>query len=106
LASTSSKKLSLPDKLGDGWQAAGPAQTFSGEKAKRLEQGEVGLEYGLQSGVSRSYAKGKERLSVELFEMHFPSGAYGFYTFNRRTRRSANSSFVRGVMSSGCAARN
>jgi hypothetical protein len=84
LARTSAKKLiSMPDKLSDGWQAAGPAQAFSGVKSKRLAQGEVVLEYGLQSRVSRTYAKGKERLSVELFEMHFPSGAYGFCTFNR-----------------------
>jgi hypothetical protein len=96
LAGTGAKKLSLPEKLGDGWQAAGPTQTFSGAEAKRLEQGEVGLEYGLQSGVSRSYAKGKERLSVELFEMRFPSGAYGFYTFSRSHAAEGQQQFCAG----------
>jgi hypothetical protein len=64
LASPKAKKLNLPDKLSGDWQA-------------------VGLEYKLQASASRSYAKDKERLRVELFEMRFPSGAYGFYTFNR-----------------------
>ncbi len=96
LASANTKKLSLPDKLGDGWQAPGPAQMFSGAEAKRLEQGEVGLEYELQSGVRRSYAKGKERLLVELFEMRFSSGAYGFYTFNRLLATAHQQQFCAG----------
>lgn len=83
LTDANAKKLSLPDKLGADWQATGPAQTLSGAQARRLDQGEVGLEYELQSVVSRSYAKAKERLLAELFEMRFASGAYGFYTFNR-----------------------
>jgi len=97
LASSSSKKsISMPDKLGDGWQAAGPAQAFSGVESKRLAQGEVVLEYGLKSHTSRSYAKGKERLSVELFEMHFPSGAYGFYSFNRAHAAERQQQFCAG----------
>src|SRR5205085_3041910 len=96
LTNSNTKKLSLPDKLGGGWQATGPAQMFSGEQAKRLEQRAVGLEYGLQSGVSRSYAKGRERLLVELFEMRFPSGAYGFYTFNRSLALTRQQQFCAG----------
>lgn len=96
LAGPNAKKLSLSDKLSGDWKAISPTQTLSGAEAKRVAQGEVGLEYELHSSASRNYAKGKERLLVELFEMRFPSGAYGFYTFNRAHAANNQQQFYAG----------
>lgn len=96
LVSPNTKKLDLPDKLSGDWKAISPTQTLNGAEAKRVDQGEVGLEYELQSSASRNYAKGKERLLVELFEMRFPSGAYGFYTFNRAHAANHQQQFYAG----------
>src|SRR5204862_7105574 len=73
----------LPPRLGDNWRAVGEAHRLNAEQFAVVQDASVALEYGLQSRTTRSYAKGKARVTIEAFEMRYPSGAHGLFTFNR-----------------------
>lgn len=72
----------LPDKAGD-WSAVGAARVLSADQISALPDGDVYTEYGLQTLTVRFYTDGKTKLAVELFQTHFPSEAYGLFTFIR-----------------------
>lgn len=76
-------KEALPPRLGDNWRAVGEARRLNAEQFAVVQDASVPLEYGLQSLTTRSYAKGKTRVTIEAFEMRYPSGAHGLFTFNR-----------------------
>lgn len=80
--SQSAREL-LPDRLGARWQAVGPAQVFDTRRLSSLPDADAHKEYGLQRMISRIYADGRIRTSVEVFETNFISNAYGLFTFNR-----------------------
>lgn len=73
----------LPEQLGNSWRATGPAKQMSTEQFKVVQDAEVYLEYGLRTVTTRAYANDRDQVSIEVFEMRYPSGAYGLYTFNR-----------------------
>jgi hypothetical protein len=73
----------LPDQFGNSWRATGPAKQMSAEQFRVVQDAEVYLEYGLQTVTTRAYTSGRDQVSIEVFEMRYPSGAYGLYTFNR-----------------------
>jgi hypothetical protein len=73
----------LPARLGEIWQATGPARIWNVEQFSALPDADVYSEYGLQKIVSRVYTNGKAKSTVEIFDMSFVSGAYGLFTFNR-----------------------
>lgn len=65
------------------WKAAGSERILKSEEWSILPDASIYSEYGLQRLHSRFYTRGNVKANVELFEMRFPSGAYGLYTFNR-----------------------
>jgi uncharacterized protein DUF6599 len=73
----------LPDGSIGEWRALGRARILKAEEWSVLPDATIYSEYGLQRLHSRVYTKGSARATVEIFEMRFPSGAYGLYTFNR-----------------------
>jgi hypothetical protein len=73
----------LPDRLGENWRAAGEPRRLSSERFAVVDDSDVYLEYGLQAVITRSYTNGKDRIRVEAFEVRYPSGAHGLFTFNR-----------------------
>jgi hypothetical protein len=73
----------LPDNPGGEWRAVNQARVLKSDEWSVLPDASIYSEYGLQRLHSRSYGKGSARATVEIFEMRYPSGAYGLYTFNR-----------------------
>src|SRR5215475_11939566 len=79
----SNDKELLPDRLGEGWRAAGPARILNAERLSSLPDADVLREYGLRRVINRVYTDGKNESSVEVFELNLIPNAYGLYTFNR-----------------------
>jgi hypothetical protein len=78
----------LPDQFG-GWNASGPAwsgaPTFDASSANQSGPSTASLsplfgETDAKWEERRSYAKGKNQISVDLLELRDPSSAYEFYT--------------------------
>ena len=89
-------KEALPPRLGDNWRAASEARRLNAEQFAVVQDASVPLEYGLQSLTTRNYAKGKARVTIEAFEMRYPSGAHGLFTFNRGSLPSNRQEFYIG----------
>jgi len=69
-----------------GWRASGVPRTFDRKSVyDELDGGaEVYLEYGLASlKVQRYSMPGEPDITLDLFEMDAPAGAYGAFTFER-----------------------
>jgi hypothetical protein len=78
--------IELPKELGSsGWKAHDNQRTLSSDQFAIVQGGEVFLEYGLERVITRSYKQGNEAMFVEVFEMRFPTGAYGLVSFNRKS---------------------
>lgn len=73
----------LPPRLGANWRAIGPARVLDSEKFAIVQDADLYLEYGLKRLTTRAYTDGKTKVIVEAFEMLYPSGAYGLFSFNR-----------------------
>jgi hypothetical protein len=86
----------LPDVLGNLWRADGAPKQLTAEQFRVVEDAEVYLEYGLQSVMTRAYLKGRDRMLIEVFEMRYPSGAYGLFTFNRGSLSAGQQEFQAG----------
>ncbi len=86
----------LPDVIGSAWRATGPAKKLSAEQYKVVQGAEACLEYGLQSVMTRAYSSRQDSALIEVFEMRYPSGAYGLFTFNRGTLPPGRTEFYSG----------
>jgi uncharacterized protein DUF6599 len=86
----------LPDSPVGGWRALSRLRILTTEEWSVLPDASIYSEYGLQRLHSRVYTKGKDRATVEIFEMRYPSGAYGLYTFNRGSLSSNRHEFYFG----------
>ncbi len=73
----------LPDSPGGEWRAVGRTRTLKSEEWDILPDAAIYTEYGLERIYSRVYSKGNVKATVEIFEMRYPSGAFGLFTFNR-----------------------
>ena len=71
-------------RLGNNWRAASEPRFLKAEEFAVLQDAKIYQEYGLQSLSTCTYTNGQARLVVEAFEMSYPSGAHGLFTFNRR----------------------
>jgi hypothetical protein len=71
----------LPTTVANKWKMSKPVRILKGKECETLTDGEIGLEYGLNSATLANYTNGKDEYLVEIFAMKFPSGAYGFFTF-------------------------
>ena len=90
-------QVQLPPALaGTSWRAEGSTRTLSSEQFSIVHGSDVFLEYGLQQLTSRTYLNGHSSLTVEVFEMRYPTGAYGLYTFNRGSVPKYRHEFVAG----------
>lgn len=70
----------------EGWTAEGTLQSYDRKSIYDYMDGgaEVYLAYGLQTLWVRTYAKAQETpITLNLFEMEAPGGAYGAFTFER-----------------------
>lgn len=79
----------LPTVVADKWKSKGAIRVLKGKECEAFPDGEIGLEYGLISTTISHYTDGKDNYSVELFELRYPSGAYGFFTY-LQTRGATN----------------
>jgi hypothetical protein len=85
-------KFALPDQLAEVWRASKPAQAIKpapGEQA-------LYAEYGLRAATVRSYSNGQSKAMVEVFELFYPSGAYGLFTFKRASSPANRQEFFAG----------
>jgi hypothetical protein len=73
----------LPDNLGGDWQAVNRMRILKSDEWGILPDAPIYTEYGLQRIHSRVYSKENAKATVEIFEMRYPSEAYGLFTFNR-----------------------
>ena len=77
----------LPSEKEAGeWKADGPPQEFKGEDLYLYIDGgaEIYREYGFAQALVQEYKNREgEGLSLEIFQMTSPEGAYGMYTFKR-----------------------
>lgn len=78
-----SNKSVLPEVLAGKWNAVGPVLEREPEELKGIPDLDISLEYGLKKASSRTYTVDNERCIVEIYQMRFPSGAYGFFTFSQ-----------------------
>jgi hypothetical protein len=87
----------LPESIGnipgESWRAAGPERVLDESQWTILPNADVYREYGLRKLKSRIYTNDQTKLTVEVFEMAFTSGAYGLFTFNRGTLGPNRSEF-------------
>lgn len=85
----------LPPRLALNWRATEEIKKLTTSNFFNNQENKIYLEYGLQSIVSRSYTNNSSRVIITAFEMKYPSGAYGLWTFNRSSitpeRREFNS---------------
>lgn len=93
---TTAAKQMLPEKLSKDWRALGPARTLNAEASSLSPDVDVCAEYELLTGTVRNYTDGKSKLTVEVFEMRFASGAYGLFTFNRGIKTPNQHEFYQG----------
>lgn len=78
--------IELPKELGNSeWKARDHSRILTGDQFAIVQGGEVFLEYGLERVVMRTYQHGNDAMTVEVFEMRFPTGAYGLLSFNRKS---------------------
>jgi hypothetical protein len=82
-ARTESADALLPDNLGGEWQAVNQSRILKSDEWGILPDAPIYTEYGLQRLYSRVYGKGGAKATVEIFEMRYPSEAYGLFTYNR-----------------------
>jgi hypothetical protein len=89
----SSKDL-LPVSLGD-WRAAGEVRRVDADHLADALDGNAAAyrEYGLQAISSREFINNKSRLTVMVYEMVHPSGAFGLLTFERYLGRKYSEAF-------------
>ena len=78
-----SGKTILPDQLGTVWRASGAGKQINAQNFSVVQDAEVYQEYGLQFVSTRSYSNGPNKVLIEAFEMRYPTGAYGLFTWNR-----------------------
>jgi hypothetical protein len=71
----------LPTIVANKWKVSPGIRTLKDTEYEALPDGDIGLEYGLNSIMTANYTDGKDNYIVEIFSMHFPSSAYGFFTF-------------------------
>ncbi len=83
--SEASLEKGLPDKLGNNWQAITASRKVTIDKIPATAESKLLAEYGLQATSDRQYSNGKDKLTIEAFEMKYASGAYGLWTFHRGT---------------------
>ena len=76
--------LASLNDLGEGWLATGSRQRFTEKEWKSEPGAEVLAEYGLTDRQRRSYRKGTQQLTADLFIFRQTAGAYGWSTFIRR----------------------
>lgn len=76
----------LPVTVVSKWRITKVIRILKGKECEALPDGEIGLEYGLNSVAISNYTNGKDEYVVESFAMRFPSGAYGFFTFLQSRR--------------------
>lgn len=93
---TTAAKQMLPEKLSGDWRALGSARTLNAEASLLSPDVDVYAEYELLTGAVRNYTDGKSKLTVEIFETRFASGAYGLFTFNRGIKTPNQHEFYQG----------
>lgn len=81
-ARNNAEDIILPARLGESWRAVSPAQSLNSNQWIVLPDADVYTEYGLRKLTTRIYSDGKSRVTIEVFEMTFASGAFGLFTFN------------------------
>ena len=89
-------RISLPAEIGQGWSAIGAEHRLSDKQRGALPNRAVYLEYGLKSVTTRKYTNGKATHKVEVFELRYPTGAYGLHTFNRAIGQRGSREFTAG----------
>ncbi|MFN0083758.1 MAG: DUF6599 family protein [Blastocatellia bacterium] len=78
----------LPARLAGDWRAAGEARKLPANAASELPDADLFSEYGLRRLLIRSYTNGKERISIEAFEIDATAGAYGLFTLHPGARNT------------------
>jgi hypothetical protein len=93
-ASPPHSKDLLPVSLGD-WRAAGESRMVDADHLDDALDGNAAAyrEYGLQAISSREFINNKSRLTVRVYEMVHPSGAFGLLTFERYLGRKYSEAF-------------
>ncbi len=74
----------LPGSFGS-WGAPAAATRLRPEALEQWAGVDAGVvrEYGAMAAERRAYSRGAESLTITLYRMHDPSGAYGAYTYLR-----------------------
>src|ERR1700683_652604 len=67
-----------------GWTQSGAAQSVGSSSDPRFpDLWPIFQEYGYASGTLQQYSKNGQTVSVALYRMRDPSGAYGLYSYLR-----------------------
>jgi hypothetical protein len=86
----------LPARLGTQWKAINEARTLDRDQASLLPDADVYTEYGLQWMVTRDYASGAAKYTIELFALNYTSGAYGLRLHRRAVAQPNRQEFQHG----------
>jgi len=78
-----SPKALLPDAF-DGWVASEPSKVLAEPSQADPTNAATLKEYGYQTGLSASYKRESDTLTVRALRFNDASGAYGAYTFYRQ----------------------
>lgn len=86
----------LPDNPVGEWRAINRLRILKSDEWSVLPDAPIYEEYGLQRLHSRVYTRGGDKATVEIFEMRYPSGAYGLYTLNHGSLSPHRREFYQG----------
>lgn len=95
LANSTIIKNILIDKIGN-WTASEASHTLGKEQVSNLLDGDVYIEYGVQSLTIRFYTFNQAKIAIELFQTKYPSETYGLATFIRNSRDKNRLAFNKG----------
>jgi hypothetical protein len=95
-APTKTSSIQLPAALPGDWRATGATRMLTATQLPVNPDSDLSREFGLEQLQTRSYANGRRKLKIEVFEMRYPSGAYGLLTIDRVANSPHRREFQRG----------
>jgi hypothetical protein len=95
-APTKTSTIQLPTALPGDWRATGAPRLLTATELPVNSDSDLYREFGLERLQTRIYANGRRKLTIEVFEMLYPTGAYGLLTIDRAAKSSPHREFQRG----------
>jgi hypothetical protein len=95
-APANTSAIQLPTVIPADWRATGAARLLTPNDLPAGLNSDLYREFGLERLQTRTYTNGRRKLTIEAFEMRYPTGAYGLLTIDRAANSPHRREFQRG----------